>query len=92
MTDEPDEFDIALRKWSAEQGILDSVRKAEQEFGLDPALIEKVEGDITSGDLYALIGTMCECLRAMGKITGKPQPDLVKRMRALRRQVPEDEG
>jgi hypothetical protein len=91
MTEE-DRVDIALERMIAEQEIIDSVRKAEQEFGLAPALIEKVEGDIASGDLYALIGTMGECLRAMGRITGKPQPDLVKRMRALRRQVPEDEG
>jgi len=92
MTDEPDKFDIALRRWSAEQGIIDSVRKAEQEFGLDPALVKKVEGDIASGDLYALIGTIGEYLRARGKITGKPRPDLVKRVRALRRLLPEDEG
>ena len=87
-----DLVDIALRRWSAEQEIIDFVREAEQEFGLAPALVQKVEGNIASGDLYALIGTMAACLRAMGKITGKPRPDLVKRMRALRRLLPADEG
>ena len=92
MTDDPDEVGIALERMATEQRLLDLIREAGQEFGLDPALAQKVEGDIASGDLYALIGTMGECLRAMGRATGKPRPDLVKRMRALRRQVPEDEG
>jgi len=92
MTDDPDEVGIALRRMATEQRLLDLIRENGQKLDIDPALIEKVEGDIASGDLYALIGTMGEYLRAMGKITGKPRPALVKRMRALRRLPPEVEG
>ena len=95
MTDDPDEVGIALRRMATEQRLLDLIRENGQKLDIveiDPALVEKVEGDIASGDLYALIGTMCEYLRAMGRATGKPRPDLVKRMRALRRLLPEDEG
>jgi len=92
MTDDPDEVGTALRRMATEQRLVERTRRTVEHYGLDPALAQKVEGDIASGDLHALIGTMCEYLRAMGRATGKPQPDLVKRMRALRRQVPEDDG
>jgi hypothetical protein len=49
MTDE-DLADIVLRKWSAQQRILQRARRTVERYGLDPALLEDLRQAYLDGD------------------------------------------
>jgi hypothetical protein len=59
-----DDIDLALRKWTAQQGLLQLGREVVQEHDLDPALVEAYEAAYLSQDCEAAAEAVVNLLDA----------------------------
>jgi hypothetical protein len=66
----PDKFEIVARKWTAQEGLVESAREFEELYDLDPALVEGLEEAIREDDVDLILEALVTLLRAVREEAG----------------------